>query len=175
MLFQPTPAPLNRVVLAVIRWIVSQFYSDPRCGHEVHKARQELRPTTVTFGSVVEVEQQRRHVWEAGSVGFPPPTEQVCQTVAGHFGSHGVEGQVIVFGQQNPDGRNGRLRVKVMIGGVDLHPVLAAARRLPDFHRRLGVEGQAQNRGVGIGFGVDLAQSLEDGVGLSDLFLGRLF
>jgi len=159
----------------VVRRVVSQLYSYSGRRHEVHEACKELRPTTVAFGTVVEVEQQRRHFRKTALVREPPPTEEVYQTVAGYFGSHGVHRQIIVCGQQNPDGGDGRLRVKVMVGGVDLHPVLAAPRVIADFHRRFGVEGQAQNRFVGVGFGVDLTQSLEDGVGLSDLFFGRLF
>jgi hypothetical protein len=65
--------------------------------------------------------------------------------------------------------------MKIVVGSLDLDAVLAVAGVIADVDSGLGIQGEAQNRGIGIGFGVDLAQSIKDGVGLGDLFFGKLF
>lgn len=62
-----------------------------------------------------------------------------------------------------------------MVGGFHLYPVLAVAGIIADFDGGFGIYRKTQNGFVGIALWIDLAQSLENGVGLSNLFFGRLF
>jgi hypothetical protein len=61
-----------------------------------------------------------------------------------------------------------------VIGGLDLDPAFAPTRKRPDFDGGLGIEGNAQGIGSGIGIVIDLIQTCKDGVGLRDFFCGRL-
>lgn len=62
-----------------------------------------------------------------------------------------------------------------MVGGVDLDPVLARAGVGSHLDCRLGIQADPKRRLLGIGVLIDLAQGGEDGVGLGNLFFGKLF
>jgi hypothetical protein len=81
----------------------------------------------MVFGSIVQIENQGRDARELISLLLPPPTEQIYQTVTGDFRDHSIHAQVIVFGQQEPDGSDLSIGMEIMVGGMDLHPVLALA------------------------------------------------
>ena len=173
--FQNAPAAFNRVVLAVIGRIIRQHQSETRRVNELNKARQKLRAATVALRSVVEIEQEGLDLGEPRFVALPPQVQNVHQTITGDFGSHGIQAQRVVLGQQHSYRRHPCLGVKVMVGGMDFHPVLAPTGVRSDLDRCLGIYGEAQYTRVGIGIGVDAAQLVKEGVGLGNLFLGRLF
>jgi len=62
-----------------------------------------------------------------------------------------------------------------MVGGLNGEPVLASTRIIADFDGGFGIYGKTQDGFVGVRRWIDLAQSLENGVGLRNLFFGRLF
>jgi hypothetical protein len=57
-----------------------------------------------------------------------------------------------------------------VIGGLDLDAAFAPTRKRANFDRGLGIEGNPQGIGSGIGIVIDLIQAREDGVGLRDFF-----
>ena len=175
MVFQSSPATFNRVVFAVIGRIIRQRKHHACLANKGNQACQKLRAATVALRSIVEIEEKRPDLGEAGFVGFPPLQENVRQAIAGHFGGHGIQGQFVVLGQQHSHGRHHRFGMKVMVGGVDFHSVLARSGVRSDLDSGFGIHREAQHRLVGIGLDIHLAQLGKDGVGLGNLFLGRLF
>lgn len=107
--------------------------------------------------SIVEIEEKRPDLGKPGFVGLPPLMKNVRQAIAGHFGGHGIQRQFIVLGQQHSHGRHDRFGMKVMVSGVDFHPVLARSGIRSDLDRCLGINAETQHTLVGIGLGVDLA------------------
>ena len=175
MLFQSSPTAFNRVVFAVIRGVIRQHQGDACLGSELHQTRQKLSAATVALGSIVEIEEKRPDLWEPGFVGLPPLMKNVRQAIAGHLGSHGIQRQFIVLGEQHSHGRYHRFGMKVMVSGVDFHTVLALTAIRSDLDRCLGIHAQTKRRFLGIGGNIDLAQLVKNSVGLGNLFLGRLF
>ena len=58
LLLQRRPAPLDRIVLAVVRRIVHQADLQPRPVRELHHPLQELRPSPRVLRAVVQVDHQ---------------------------------------------------------------------------------------------------------------------
>jgi hypothetical protein len=175
VLFQTTPTAFNRVVFTVIGGIVGQLQGDPRLLDERNQTIQKLGASTMALWSIVQIENQGLNLREADFVGLPPVQENVHQAIAGHLGSDPIERQFVVFGEQQSHGCQQCLRVKIMVGGMDLDPVLARAGVSPDLHGGLGIQADPKRCLLGIGLLIDLAQGVEDGVGLGNLFFGKLF
>lgn len=65
--------------------------------------------------------------------------------------------------------------MKVMIGGLNQDTVFASSGGVADFDGSLGIYRDTKRSRVGIRGPVDPVYLLEDGVGLGNLFLGKLF
>ena len=74
--------------------------------------------------------------------------------------------------QQNAEGRKGALIPEVVIGCLYLDPALTASGEGAKLHRRLGIHGQTQDLLSLVGFTVDLAKLVKNGVCFRD-FLQR--
>jgi hypothetical protein len=75
-----------------------------------------------------------------------------------------------VPGQEDAEGDQRRLGLEVVVRRLGLGAALAPARERADVDRGLGVDRDPQGVVGPIRLGVDRLQSLEDGVGLLDLF-----
>ena len=65
VLFQNAPNPLNRIIFAVMRWIVSQLNRELEVIYECRDPVHELGATAVIFGAVVEIQNQTGDLWKA--------------------------------------------------------------------------------------------------------------
>ena len=79
-----------------------------------------------------------------------------------------------MLGQEDAEGGQCRLGLEVVVPGLGLGTALAPTGERADMDRGLGIDRDPQGVVGPIGLGVDLLQSLEDGVGLLDFFWGRL-
>jgi hypothetical protein len=61
-----------------------------------------------------------------------------------------------------------------MIGGLDQNTVLASSGVVADLDGGFGIYRETKRRRVGIGGLIDPVYVFKDGVGLSNLFLGKL-
>ena len=175
MLFQSSPTAFNGIVLAVIGRIIRQRKRHAGLANKLYQTRQKLSAATMTLRSIVKIEQQRLDLGKPRFVGLPPLTHNIDQTIAGDLGGDAIDTQLVVLGQQHSHGRDLHFGVKVMVGGVDFHPVFARTRVIADLDHCLGIYAEAQHALVGIGLGVGLAELGEDSVGLGNLFFGKLF
>jgi len=151
------------------------LYCQTRRANELDQTRHELRPPTVALRSIVEIENQGVDAGKACLVDVPPVTENVRQTIAGDFGSHGIYRQFVPRRKQHTDRRHPRGWVEIMVGGMDVDAVLAATRILAHIDGGFGIYRKPQHALVCVRLWVDPAQLVEDGVGLGNLFLGRFF
>ena len=84
VLLQNTPATLNRIVLAVVRWIIQQLDDFAGVVDEVHEALEELRTDATAFRAIVELYLDLRHsrpfmLWDA----LPPAHQAIYDEIAG--------------------------------------------------------------------------------------------
>jgi len=174
VVFQNAPAAFDGIVLAVLGRIVRQLKRQPTLPHKRAQTSHKLGAPTVTFGSVVEVEQQGRHLRIAVTVRLPPRLQEIDQTIARDLGSHGVHTQLALVRQQDAHRRPPRLGMKSMIGRFDLNAILAAARIIADVDRGVGIHRKAEYVRSRRRRRMDLAPLGKDSVGLDNLFWGRL-
>ena len=179
---QDPPAPLDRVVLAVVRRQVRQFHRHPVPVREPHHAVQELRPRAGDLGAVVQLDVQPPDA-AVGHLPFVPPEVQpVGQEVARLLRVAEQEPRLVdrhrpAVHLQNPERDQDGPGSHVVVERLHRfrRPALAAAGEVAHLHLRLGVDGDPQRVRVGRGLGAGLLDVGEDGVGLGDLFCGRAF
>lgn len=143
-----------------------------RFGQRSRLSGQETASEGCDFRSIIAVEQQGCHERKAAFVSCLPLAKNVHRTIACHFRSHGIQRQFASRTEEQAHRRHPGRRVKIVLGGMDFHTVLATARIRADRHDGFGIEGKPQRGWIGIGVGIDLAQSLENGVGLNSHFCG---
>lgn len=98
VVFKYAPTAFNRIVLAVVGRIVRKLQADAGLRHKLNEPREELRPSAVTFGTVIQIEQERLDLWKAFLVGLPPLAKNIRKAVAGDFGGHRVDRQCVITG-----------------------------------------------------------------------------
>lgn len=123
MPLQDPPAPLDRVVLAVVRRQVHPFHRHPVPVHERDHPLQELRPGTGDLGPVTQLDVQ------AGDAGVdrlplaPPEVEAIGQEVARLSGVAEPEPRLVDRDRpaahlQHPERHQEGLRGHVVIEGL---------------------------------------------------------
>jgi hypothetical protein len=93
---------------------------------------------------------------EAGANLVPPVFQTINETITRHARYHVVEKQLIGCRKQDPDRRNLRERVKIVISGLGRYPAFAATCEWPDLHRRFRINRDPQRVGCCIGCPIDL-------------------
>ena len=177
---QDAPAPLNRVVLAMVGRQVHQFDRHRVAVDELHHPLHELRPTTGDLRTVVEFDVQSPDAGVGRLTLGPPLFEAVGDEVAGLARMSEEEPRLVdrplaaTCLQHSQRDQRGLGRHVVVERLHRLGPACpAAAAEFADFDFRLGIEGDPQRfrvaRGPGPG-GVDVG---EDRVGLGNFFSGR--
>ena len=143
MMLQDAPAPLNRVVLAVVRRRIGQTHRHLILLHKVHHALHELGPATMIFRTIIHIEDQRGNVGKPRPDGLPPLREAVHQAVTGHFGSHPIDKQFIERREEDAHGGERGRRMKVVIDRRDEGATLPPTREGATFDRGFGIHGDA--------------------------------
>src|SRR5262245_18142122 len=143
MVLKNAPAAFDRVVLAVIGWVIGQPNRDAIVPYEIDEALHTLRAAAMVFRPIVEIDDQRRHLGKALTDRLPPLGQTIHQAVAGHVRSHAVAKELSQRGQENPSGCHSRFRSTIVLGCRDRYAALAAPSKRPDFDRGLGVDGKA--------------------------------
>lgn len=105
-----------------------------------YEALHELGAPTVALGTIVQIDDQGRDVRKARLDALPPVDQPIHQTIAGHFGRHPVEKELIGGGQDNAHRRHRRRWLKIVVGGPGGHATLATTRKGTDLDRRFGVD-----------------------------------
>ena len=112
---QHAPAPLDRVVLAVVRRVVRQLHHQAVLPGELHDPLEELGPAAVVLRAVVQVDHQRLDPQEPQPDLLPPLLQAIHDEVAGDLRAGHVQPQVVVLGQEDPEGRQRRLGLEVVV------------------------------------------------------------
>ena len=172
MLLQDAPAALDRVVLAVVGRGVGQADDQAGVGGELHEAVHELGPVAVVLRAVVQVEDQRGAMREAGAHRRPPLRQPIHQAVAGHARGHGIEEAFVQRRQEQPDRRHRPRRREVVVGGGDRHAAPPPPREGAELDRGLRVQRDPQRVPGRVGGLIDGGHVRKDGVGRGDLFWG---
>ena len=172
MLLSNAPAAFDRVVLAVVGRIRCQAYGEVRVLHKLHQALHKLGAPTVALRTIVQVDEQGLDVGKALFDALPPVDQPIHQAIAGHFGRHSGEKELIGGGQENPHRRHSRRWVKVVVGCLGAYAALATTGKRADLNRGLGIHREPQYALLGICLLVALLHLGEDGIGLRDFFWG---
>ena len=144
VLFQHAPTPFNRVIFAVIWWIIRKLHRKPRLVHEIDDPLHKLGPAAVIFRSIVEIEHEGRNLGHAGADFFPPFMHAIHQTIACDLRRDPIHEQFVCLRQQNADGRHFGVRLKVVVHRLGQHATFASPRKRPKVDRRFRIHGQAQ-------------------------------
>lgn len=171
VIFENTPAPLDRVVLAVVRRIVSKANVDLMLLNELHHAVKELRSPPAVLGAVVLKDDERIDFWKPGLVLAPPVLRRVHDAIAGDLGRAHCDRQFIMPDEQDTYGRGRAVGLEVVIERSNRNATFAVARELADLDDCLGVAGNQQLVRGSCCFLADSLDLLEDGVGFGDFFL----
>jgi len=172
VLLGDAPAPLDRIVLAVVGRVVGQADGQAGGGRERHEAGDELAAMAVVLRPVVQVEDQRGAVREARAHRRPPLRQAVGQAVAGHARGHRVEEHLLQLGQQQAHRRHRAHRLAVVVGGGDRDPAPPFPREGAALDRRFGLHGDPPRVARRVGGAVDGRHLGEAGVGRGDLLWG---
>ncbi len=98
MLFENPPTAFNRVVFAVIRWIICETDIDVILLDKFQQTLHELGAPTVVLWSIIQIENERGNLRKALSDALPPIDQTIYQTITGHFGGHPIEKDFIESG-----------------------------------------------------------------------------
>ncbi len=95
------------------------------------------------FWAMIPIEDQRGHVGNPRADGLPPLHQSVRQAVPGHCGGHPLHTQCVKRGEENANGCEGGLGVKVVIDRRDEGATLTPTRKRPHFDEGFGIHGEA--------------------------------
>ena len=158
MVFEYAPATFYRVVLAVVGRIVRELQTDAGLRNKLNEPRKELRPPAVTFGTIIQIEQERLDLWKAFFVGLPPLAKNIAKAVTGDFGGHRIDRQCVITRQEYPNRCHHCGRMEVMVCRLHRDAVLASTRVVADLDRRFCVYREAENGIVFVGVRVYFTQ-----------------
>ena len=85
MVLKHAPAALNRVVFAVVAWVVRQAQRYSGALDKLDHVRHELGPPAVALGAVVEVEHQRIDAGKVLALVGPELLQAIGEAVAGNL------------------------------------------------------------------------------------------
>ena len=143
MVLQNAPTALNRIILAVIRWVIGQAHGESRLLHEVDHALHELGASAMVLWSIIEIEYQHADVPKALAHRFPPALQAIDHAITRDFGGNAIQKQFIHARQEDADRRDGRGGLKVMVGRRRWDAALPTPRKRTNFDRRFRVHRDA--------------------------------
>src|SRR6266567_973960 len=89
----------------------------------------ELSAPTVVFWAIVNIDDELRDLGKALSYCLPPIDQTINQTIAGDFGRHPIEKELIGGRQENAHRGHSRHWLKIMIGSFRWDATLAPPRK----------------------------------------------
>src|SRR6266516_3898920 len=87
--------------------------------YKLYHPLHALGSATMIFWAIIHIEDQRGNVGKPRADGLPPLRESVRQAVTGHFGGHPLHKQFVKRGEENANGCEGGLGVKVVVDRLD--------------------------------------------------------
>jgi hypothetical protein len=72
VMFEGSPAAFDRIVLAVIGWVIGQLHGQLVTADKVNDSGHELCAATMRFRSIIQVEGKRGDGGKMLATGFPP-------------------------------------------------------------------------------------------------------
>ena len=174
MLLQNAPAPLHRVVLAVVRRIVQELDGLTDVIGECHHTLEKLGALAIAFRAIVGLDlEQRATVADLAGLARPPRVEAIDDEIASFGGTAEDQVQLPAILVHHAERGVFFVASHIVIDGSVVAPGFAPARVVADVHRGLAVHAHAQD---GLPFGVAgsvlVLDVSEDGVGLRDFFWG---
>ncbi len=139
VLFENPPAAFDRVVLAVIGRIIGQADREMIGLRKLHEPLHELSAPTVALWTIVQIDEQGRDVGKALFNPLPPVDQSIHQAIAGHFGRHPIQKELIGDGQENAYGGHCRCWLKVVVSCLGGDAALASSGKGADLDCRLGI------------------------------------
>ena len=167
--FENSPAPLDRVVLAVIGRVVKQMEGFADLAGQPGHALEELGSHATAFRAVVDLDLEAIRLFPLFGRQRPPPVLQaVDNEIAGLGRAAKAQVQAGAIFIDNPQGRIFLLAAHVMVGGTAVAACLSAPAVLANAHRGLAVH--AQPFGPRTGLGIPCLDVGEDGVSFRNFF-----
>jgi len=111
----------------VVRRVIRQLHHQAVLAGEGHDPLEELAPAAVVLRAVVQVDHQRLDPEEPQADALPPLLQAIGDEIAGDLRSRQVQPQVVVLGQEDAEGGQGRLGLEVVIRGPRAGPAPAPA------------------------------------------------
>ncbi len=133
MVFQNAPTPLNRIILAVIGWVIGQPHGDPILLHKCDDALHKLGAATMILWPVIQIDHQRRDVPKPLPDRLPPVRQAIDQAITRDLGANPIQKQVVQSRQQNADGGDSCVGMEVMVGGCGWDATLPPTRKWTNF------------------------------------------
>jgi hypothetical protein len=143
MVFSDAPAPLNGVVFAMVWGIIGETHRHLILLDKLYHPLHALGSATMIFWAIIHLEDQRGHVGKPRADGLPPLPQAVRQAVTAHFGGHPLHQQFVKRGEENANGCEGGLGVKVVIDRRDEGATLPPTRQRPHFDEGFGIHREA--------------------------------
>jgi hypothetical protein len=105
MVLEDTPTAFDRIVLAVLGWIVRQPDRDAILLDKRNQPLHTLRPTAMILWTIISIEHQGGDRGEPPTDRLPPLDEASDKAITGHFGRDPVHQQRAPGRQEEADGR----------------------------------------------------------------------
>src|SRR4029453_1731415 len=143
MVLQDAPAPLDRVVFAMVWWIIGETHCHLILLHKIDEPLHELRAPTMVLRAIIDIEYQRGNVCKPLADGLPPLHEPVYQAVTGHFGGDPVHKQFIPCREKDAHRSEGRCWMKIVVDRRDVGATFAPTREGTHFDGGFRIHGEA--------------------------------
>ena len=123
--------------------ILRQTDSDLISLHTFQQTLHKLGAPTVVLWAIVQIDEERLDVGKTFSSGLPPIDQAIHQTIAGHFGCHPIQKQLIGGWEENSHWRDRGCGVKIMIGGFGGHATFPPTCKGANLDRRLRIHRES--------------------------------
>ncbi len=141
---QDTPTPLNRIILAVVRWIIQQLNRLIHVVGKLHHTMEKLCTPATALRTIVhfDLDQTRGRLLlfiQSVPLGF----EHIDKEVTRFVGTAKGDAQLCAIFIHDPTRDILLLATHIVIAGLIVAPRETAARILADLHRRFTIDAQA--------------------------------
>src|SRR5947209_7361504 len=123
----------------MIGWIICKAYRDMVTLNKFQQALHELGTPTMVLWSIIDIDDKHFDRRKAPFHRLPPINQPINETIAGDFGGHPIEKELIRGGKENPHGGHGGLRLKIMVGGLGWNATLSSTRVRTNLNHRFGI------------------------------------
>lgn len=140
MAFETAPTAFNRIVLAMIRWVISQTDAKAILMGKPKQPLHELGAPTMVFRSIIQVDHQGGNLRKAAAHRLPPVAQSIDQTIAGELGGQVIDEQLVAGWKQNPKRRQRGRRLEIVVARFGGRPAFATTRKRTDLHGGFGID-----------------------------------